>query len=127
MALPSCTAHHWSNTGASWCRLRSHTLVCQRRPQFSAHPTSLVRPVVALLPRATFPKDGFQYLSAESVERIERELEEAREQGLAEYQELKDLLLKRTWRFGTLFALYLLLTASAEVCATVGTACTTVI
>ncbi|GAB4823706.1 hypothetical protein N2152v2_010752 [Parachlorella kessleri] len=54
------------------------------------------------------------YLSAESAERIERELEEAREQGLTEYQELKGLLLRRTWRFGTLFALYLLLAASAE-------------
>lgn len=55
------------------------------------------------------------YLSPEAVERIERELAETREKGLQEYADLKALLLKRTWRFGTLFALYLLLTASAEV------------
>lgn len=66
---------------------------------------------------ATVGRDGFTYLSPEAAERIERELEEARQLGLQEYQELKDLLLKRTWRFGTLFALYLLLAASAEVCA----------
>ena len=41
--------------------------------------------------------------------------EAARAAGLAEYEELKQYLLFRTWRFGLLFAGYLLLAASAQV------------
>lgn len=72
--------------------------------------------MAALRCRATFPREGgFQYMSPEQAEALERELAEARERGLEEYAALKALLLKRTWRFGTLFALYLLLSTSAEV------------
>lgn len=41
-------------------------------------------------------------------------IEKERLEGMKEYEELKKLLLKRTWRFGTLFAGYLLLTVSTE-------------
>jgi hypothetical protein len=40
--------------------------------------------------------------------------EEAQRQGLEEYQELKDMLLRRTWKFGALFSVYLFLVAPKE-------------
>lgn len=42
------------------------------------------------------------------------QVEKARQLGLQEYEDLKKMLLTRTWRFGTLFAGYLLLTVSTE-------------
>jgi hypothetical protein len=62
-------------------------------------------------------KMDFIYMSPEAVARMERELEEARDKSMQEYEDLKALLLKRTWRFGTAFAIYLLLTVSAEAAA----------
>jgi hypothetical protein len=41
-------------------------------------------------------------------------LEAARQRGMDEYAELKAVLLRRTWRFGALFAGYLALSVSAE-------------
>lgn len=60
------------------------------------------------------PQLTFTYLSPERAEEMEREREAARQVSLQEYEELKSVLLRRTWRFGTLFAGYLLLTVSAE-------------
>lgn len=60
------------------------------------------------------PQLSFTYLNAEQSAAMEQEREEARRVSLSEYQELKALLLRRTWRFGTLFAGYLLLTISSE-------------
>lgn len=40
--------------------------------------------------------------------------EEARRQGIEEYEELKEMLLRRTWKFGALFSVYLFLVAPAD-------------
>lgn len=57
---------------------------------------------------------NFIYMNPEAVAQMERELEEARDKSMQEYEDLKALLLRRTWRFGTAFSVYLLLTVSAE-------------
>lgn len=40
--------------------------------------------------------------------------EEARRQGIEEYEDLKAMLLRRTWKFGALFSVYLFLVAPAD-------------
>lgn len=81
---------------------------------------SLPRPIVLHSRRlacrqfASLPRKDFQYVSAETAEILEKKLAETRDKGMQEYQELKELLLKRTWRFGTFFGLYLFLTVSTE-------------
>jgi hypothetical protein len=60
---------------------------------------------------------NFIYMNPEAVAKMERKLEEAREKSMQEYEDLKALLLRRTWRFGTAFSVYLLLTVSAEAAA----------
>lgn len=57
---------------------------------------------------------NFIYMNPEAVAQMEQELEEAREKSMQEYEDLKALLLRRTWRFGTAFSVYLLLTVSTE-------------
>lgn len=57
---------------------------------------------------------AFSYMSPDVIQQLEQEREESRKQSMQEYQELKSTLLKRTWRFGTLFAVYLLLTVSSK-------------
>ena len=56
----------------------------------------------------------FTYMSQEASDELDAARADARERSLQEYDDLKNLLLKRTWRFGTFFAGYLLLTVSAE-------------
>lgn len=60
------------------------------------------------------PTITFSYLSQELADQMDLERQDARQKSLREYEDLKELLLTRTWRFGTLFAVYLLLTVSAE-------------
>jgi hypothetical protein len=59
----------------------------------------------------------FIYMSPEAVAQMERDLAEARDKSMQEYEDLKELLLKRTWRFGTAFSIYLLLTVSGDAAA----------
>jgi hypothetical protein len=67
-----------------------------------------------------YPEDAqqsrlsFTYMNADAVAAMEQRWAQDREQSLEEYEDLKQLLLKRTWRFGTLFAAYLLFTVSTE-------------
>lgn len=63
---------------------------------------------------------SFLYMSSEQALAAEMKSMQAVQEGLAEYEELKALLLKRTWRFGTLFAVYLLLTINGEVIISIG-------
>lgn len=63
------------------------------------------------------PRLDFVYMSPEAAAAAESARAAARDDSLAEYADLKALLLKRTWRFGTFFAVYLLLTVSAEAAA----------
>ena len=60
------------------------------------------------------PTIKFTYISEELAAQMDSERQDARDKSLQEYADLKELLLKRTWRFGTLFAVYLLVTVSAE-------------
>lgn len=50
---------------------------------------------------ASTPGDGLYSASEEEAGRL------AREQGLEEYRALKEMLLRRTWKFGALFSVYL--------------------
>lgn len=65
-------------------------------------------------------KIDFQYPDMEGKTREELEWEEeqlceaTREEGMKEYAELKELLLARTWKFGALFSVYLLIVVSGE-------------
>jgi hypothetical protein len=56
----------------------------------------------------------FNYLNPETQAEVEAELEAARQETIQEYEQLKATLLKRTWRFGTLFSGYLLFQVSGE-------------
>jgi len=56
----------------------------------------------------------FNYLNPETQAAVEAELEAARQETVQEYEQLKATLLKRTWRFGTLFSAYLLFQVSGE-------------
>jgi hypothetical protein len=62
----------------------------------------------------TPPRLDFIYMDPAAVAAAEAASAAAREVSLTEYEDLKALLLKRTWRFGTAFSLYLLLTVSTE-------------
>lgn len=57
----------------------------------------------------------FVYQSEAAAAEAAAQSEAARAASLQEYERLKEYLLFRTWRFGMLFAGYLLLAASAEV------------
>ncbi len=59
---------------------------------------------------------NFVYMTAEEEAFLERQRLQDLETGLAEYGALKELMLKRTWRFGSLFSLYLLFQISGKVC-----------
>lgn len=63
-------------------------------------------------PASTTQRFNFSYMSAEAVAEAQLQSDAAWEEGMGEYAELKALLLKRTWRFGTLFAVYLVLGVS---------------
>eukprot|EP00887_Chlorella_sp_A99_P000479 scaffold17.g479.t1 len=56
----------------------------------------------------------FTYMDEARAAEAEAALQAARAAGLAEYAELKEFLLFRTWRFGLLFSGYLLLSVSGE-------------
>ena len=62
----------------------------------------------------TTKKLTFNYFNAEAALALEKQRFDAREQSLKEYEDLKALLLNRTWRFGTIFSAYLLLAVSGE-------------
>jgi hypothetical protein len=65
------------------------------------------------MPEAVSRMD-FLYLSPEAAAAADAASAAARGAGMAEYAALKETLLRRTWRFGALFAGYLLLGVSAE-------------
>ncbi|KAI7842538.1 hypothetical protein COHA_003775 [Chlorella ohadii] len=66
----------------------------------------------------------FSYMSAADAAEAEAAAEAAWQMGMQEYADLQEWLLFRTWRFGLLFAGYLLLAASGEAafCELIGTA-----
>ncbi|PRW33204.1 hypothetical protein C2E21_7817 [Chlorella sorokiniana] len=67
---------------------------------------------------------NFSYMSPEDAAAAEAAAEAAWQTGMKEYTDLQEWLLFRTWRFGLLFAGYLLLAASGEAafCELIGTA-----
>lgn len=86
-------------------RLRSHIIV-----NASQHDARVPEDVRQPLQRGEGINGPYSIVNDE----LFREGQRARQESLDEYEALKALLLKRTWRFGTLFSVYLLLAVSTE-------------